>query len=363
MGFVRGCTATLALTGLVLLGCGPRAPEAPPEEAVKVPGSGTVVVYVEAPRYLAGPVLKTFSDQSGITVEAHYREQEGPAFFETLKSEATAGKADVFWGVSPLSAVALTRAGLTVPFRPAGARPVPGQYRDAGYRWIGFVANPRIIVFNQNQVTRENAPQSLDDLTTGRWAGKAVLPRIAEGPAAFQAAALFARRGEDRAREFFDRIRATGNRIVDSEAEVRRLVAAGESDWGVMGLDQAICAKRQADPLHIFFPDRMGLGAVAVPHVEAVLRGAPHPDQAKGLAGYLFSTEAAWQFGQNDCALLSLLPIVEMGIPKPDWVPLLGGVNILPVDNDLAYDAFVKNASYFASWGAPPAGAPAATGH
>ena len=78
-----------------------------------------------------------------------------------------------------------------------------------------------------------------------------------------------------------------------------------------------------------------------------LLRKAPNLDQAKGLFAYLFSTETAWQLGQFDCALMSLLP----DIPRPDWIPALGAVNVTQVDNQAVYDAYRDNAGFFASWG------------
>ena len=342
------------LVGLALA-CGGTAPPLPPEETVKVPSEGTVVVYVEAPRRLAGPVLKTFGGQTGISVEAHYREQDPASFYQSLKSEAQARRVDLVWTASPLLAIDLVRSDLALPFRPAGARPVPGQYRDRGSRWIGFAADPRVIIFNQDQVSRDSAPQSFDDLVEGPWAGKAVVARIADGPPAYQAASLFARRGDETARTFFDRIITAGNRVVPSDVEVRQMVASGEAAWGIIDLDMAICAKRQAEPVHIFFPDRMAIGTVVVPQAAVLVRGAPHPDQARGLFGYLFATETAWLVGQNDCALLSLLPITAMGISKPEWVPLLGAINVMSVDNEQVYDAYVRQTAYFGSWGGAPA--------
>src|SRR5258706_9696201 len=131
---------------LVVSACGWMGPSLPPEEIVKVPGEGTVVVYVETPRRNAGPVLKTFEEQTGIKVSPVYRETLGDRFFPTLKSEAERGAADVFWGESPLSACALTEADLATPFRPAGARPVPAQYPDRGVPLIGLAANPPRVV-------------------------------------------------------------------------------------------------------------------------------------------------------------------------------------------------------------------------
>jgi iron(III) transport system substrate-binding protein len=356
---IRHLLSALVVLPALFTACGPQGPQLPPEESVKVPGEGTVVVYVEAPRYLAAPIIKMFSEQTGITVQAFYRQQIAGSFLDKVREEAAAGRADVLWGATALSAVAMARAGLAQPFRPAGARPIPSQYHDPRFLWIGFAADPRVIIYNQRQVDRAQAPQSVEDLVQGPWAGKGVIARIADGPPAFQAAAMFARLGDDRARAFFDGVRAAGNRVVATDEEVGRLVASGDVAWGVTDLDRAICAKRQAEPVNIFFPDRIGMGAVMVPQTAVLLRGAPHPAQAKGFFAYLFATETAWAVGQNDCALMSLLPVVAMGIPKPDWVPVLGAVNIMAVDNDAAYDAFTRNAGYLSAWGSGTGPTPA----
>jgi iron(III) transport system substrate-binding protein len=345
----------------VLCACG-HGFELPPEEVVKVPGQGTVVVYVEPPRRIAGPVLKTFEEQTGIHVEATYRENLGERFFPTLRARAEQGTVDLFWGETPLSAYEIVEAGLAVPFRPAGARPVPGQYRDREFRWIGFAVNPRVIIYNSNILKREDAPTETTDLVKPPWAGKGAMPRIADGPAGFQAAALFMLWGPDRARTFFESLRAGGTRIVEDDRAVRQLVAAGAAQWGMIGLDQAICAKREAEPINILFPDRLGIGAVVPPHLAVLLRGAPNGAQAKGLFGYLFATESAWLLGQNDCALLTLLP----DIPRPDWVPAAGVFNIAQVDPESAWKVYRENNAYFSAWGteqapaAPPQGPPRA---
>src|SRR5262245_28568993 len=172
--------------------CGAGARYRPPEETVKVPGQGTVVVYVEAPRRIAGPVLKTFSEQTGIEVAATYRENLGERFLPTLKSRAEQGEVDLFWGETPLSAFGIVEAGLAVPFRPAGARPVPEQYRDREFRWIGFAVNPRVIIYNSNRLTREQAPTQTTDLSRPPWAGKGALSRLSSGPSAYHAAAILA---------------------------------------------------------------------------------------------------------------------------------------------------------------------------
>lgn len=341
-----------------LCACGGSASNLPPEEVVKVPGQGKVVVYVEPSRRIAGPVLKTFQEQTGIEVQATYRETLGDRFLPVLKEQAGRGAVDLFWGESPLSAYEIVEAGLAVPFRPAGSRPVPGQYRDREFRWVGFAVNPRVIIYNSTRLKKEEAPTETSDLTRPPWAGKGAMPRIARGPAAFQAAALFTIWGEKRAREFFEALRQDGTRIVDDDRAVRQLVASGGAEWGMIGLDQAICAKREAEPVNILFPDRLGLGAIVPPHLALLLHDPPDGAQAKGLFGYLFATESAWALGQNDCALVTLLP----DVPRPDWVPAAGAFNIAQVDPEVAWKTYQEHAAYFTSWGGEQAPAAAPTG-
>ena len=344
----------IALVALCLLRCGPAREALPPEESVKVPGEGTVVIYVEAERLVAGPILKTFTSQSGIEVRATFREGMRDDFLAMVKAEAEAGRADLLWATTPLTAIDLARAGLAVPFRPAGARPVPSQYRDRGYRWIGFAADPRVIIYNSDRINKDDAPQSIEDLTRARWSGRVALAGIVRGTPAFQAAAIFALWGEERAHAFFEAVEESGARIVPDDAEVRRLVASGEADWGFVDLHTAICAKREAEPVNIVFPDRFSQGAVVAPHVAVLLNGAPHPAQARGLFAYLFSTETAWQLGQNDCALITFIP----DVPKPEWVPGLGAFNVTRLDNEAVFEAYRAQAAYLQAWGGAPATAP-----
>jgi iron(III) transport system substrate-binding protein len=339
--------AFTALVSLIPSGCNIERPSLPPEESITVPGEGTVLVYVEVPRRTAGPILSTFTQQSGIEVRAVYRENVGDAFFLQLKQEAAAGRVDVFWGESPLSAMELAEAGLSVPFRPARARPIPSQYRDPEYRWIGFAVNPRVILYNNELVKREDAPQSIWDMARNPWGGRGAMAVIARGAPAFHAATVTAIWGQEEARAFFEEVRGNGTRLVEDDSAVRRLVSSGEALWGILALDEAICANREAEPVHIFFPDRFSLGAVVVPHVAVLLRDAPNLPQAKGLYDYLFAPETGWQLGQDDCALVTLLP----GVPRPKWVPSLAVFNVTQLDNRAVFEAFRSNADYFRKWG------------
>src|SRR5438093_1826561 len=113
----RAIHPAVLLAAAAHFACGPGALNLPEEESVEMPRQGTVVVYVEAPRRLAGPVLKTFEEQTGIEVNATYRENLGDQFLSTLKSQAERGAVDIFWGETPLSAYDIVDAGLAAPFR------------------------------------------------------------------------------------------------------------------------------------------------------------------------------------------------------------------------------------------------------
>ena len=351
----------LMLASILLSGCVFERTPLPPEESVVVPAEGTVVIYVEVPRRTAAPILSTFTHQSKVEVEAIYRENLGEDFIPQLKREAAAGRVDLFWGASPLSAMELVDSGLVQPFRPAGARPVPFQYRDPQFRWVGFAVNPRVILYNTDRVEREDAPRSIWDMARPPWGGRGAYPSIAWGAAAFHAATVTSIWGEERARAFFEEVRTNGTLLVKDDAAVRQAVSSGQVEWGVLAMDEAVCANRDGEPVHIFFPDRFNLGAIVTPQVAVLLRDAPNPAQAKGAFAYLFSTEAAWQMGQFDCALITLIP----NIPRPDWVPSLAVFNVTQLDNAAVFEAYRSHADYFRRWaesggtdGTPPATSP-----
>lgn len=352
---LSGCLVFSALLLPVLsASCGGGPPSLPPEEAVKVPAGGSVVVYVEAAAKIAGPVLKTFEEQTGIIVTANYKATLGERFLPALKEEAAQHRVDLFWGESPLTAIELADEGLAVPFRPAGARPVPSQYHDRVFRWVGFAANPRVFIYNTDKMKQEDAPGETSELVKAPWAGHGAMPRIASGAPAFHAAALYALWGPEPARTFFAALPSSGTAIVEDDRAVRGLVASGKASWGMLGLDEAICAKREAEPINILFPDHMGMGTIVPAQVAVLMAGAPHPDQAKGLFGYLLSTEGAWLFGQNDCPLVTFLP----DVPKPEWIPSIGSFNVALLDAEIAARAYRENRDRFLSWGtgngAPP---------
>ncbi|HKQ97762.1 MAG TPA: ABC transporter substrate-binding protein [Candidatus Polarisedimenticolia bacterium] len=348
--------ALLFLPALLLAIAGCRPPDArlPPEEQVEVPTGGEVVVFVETPRTLTAPILKMITDRTGIAVRATWREDDPGTFVDKLRTETAAGRADLFFGNGALTAVALARDGLGVPFRPERARPIPPQYRDRGFRYLGYAADPRVILYNRDAMSRDTAPESIENLVTGPWAGKAAIARPTDGGSAFQAAALISRLGDERGLALYRGIAAAGNRLVDNDGEVRKLVASGECAWGVINFDQAYLAGREAEPTTLRIPDGMGYGTVVVPHVAMLLRGGPNPQQARGVVDRLFGGNVVKMLGESDNALVSLMPIVAMGFKKPEFVPLLGALNVLPVDNEAVYDAWVKHRQFLTTLGSPP---------
>jgi len=341
----------LVLLLAALSGCGPDRPPLPPEESIVVPGTGSVTVYVEAPRSIAGPILKSFTEQSGVEVHPFYRENLGEDFFPRLAAGAAAGQVDVFWAVTPLAAMELARQDLAVPFRPLGARPVPEQYRDTEFHWIGFAVNPRVIIYNNTLVGRGEAPQSIDDLVRAPWGGKGALSRIRQGTSAFQAAALFALRGVERARGFYEEVARRHNLIAEDDAGVVEQVSSGKALWGLCDLDVAIAANREGGPLHITYP-RLTPEAFVIPEVASLVRKAPHLDQAKGLIAYLLTTETAYQLGRNDRALITVLS----GVPKPDCLPARSAFDVTRLDNQGVFEEYRRNAPFFTAWGAGAAG-------
>lgn len=105
------------------------------------------------------------------------------------------------------------------------------------------------------------------------------------------AAAMLEKRGRERATAFFVEFAKNGGKMLASNGEVRRRVADGEFAYGLTDSDDVSVALLDQKPVGFIIPDQDGDGAVLVPSAAVVIKGAPHPQQARALADFLVSAE------------------------------------------------------------------------
>src|SRR5713226_6852125 len=227
-----------------------------------------VVVYTSVDQPFAEPIFRDFEKRSGIRVRAVFdtEETKSTGVLNRLIAEAQRPQADVFWSGDPVRPFILAKRGLLEPYASPAAASIPAQFKSADGLWTGAAARAKILLVNTQRVAPSEMPRSIRDLANPRWKGH-------------------------RARAFLEQVKANGTRIASSNGEVRRLVAAGEVAFGLTDTDDAHQALLEKAPVQVVYPDQDDLGTLVMPNAVVLIKGGPHPAEARALLDHLVAPE------------------------------------------------------------------------
>ncbi|MDH3719285.1 MAG: extracellular solute-binding protein, partial [Planctomycetota bacterium] len=268
MAAVRNCrliAPCLVLACLVSVGCR---------------DDSAIVVYTALDSEFSEPVLQQFTQDSGIRVRPRFDTESTKTvgLTEAIISESRAGhvRCDVFWNNEILNTLRLRQRGLLDVYVSPVHKPYPAQYRAADGTWHGFAGRARVLIVNTDRVPQDQWPRSILDLTDPKWQGQAGIGKPLFGTTATHAACLFAKWGDQRAKEFFRALRANDVAIESGNKQVALRVASGQLALGMTDTDDAIIEKEKGLPVAIIFPDSAPgeLGTLFIPNTLAVIKGA-----------------------------------------------------------------------------------------
>jgi iron(III) transport system substrate-binding protein len=166
------------------------------------------------------------------------------------------------------------------------------------------------------------------DLADSRWKGQVAIADPRFGSTSFHVAALYAEIGDERADEYFRRLKANEVRIVDGNSVVRDLVARGDVAVGLTDTDDVNVAIEAKQPVAMVLPDRDGIGVPVMPNMVSLVAGSPHPDEAKRLIDYLLSPEVERALAASEAVQIPL----HAGVPGPKNMPPVSSFKAMTLD-------------------------------
>jgi iron(III) transport system substrate-binding protein len=299
---MRPSAAILFILGIALAGCSS--------------GRDEVVVYAALDREFSEPILDDFTKATGVAVVAKYdvESTKTVGLTQAIMSETNRPRCDVFWNNEIINTIRLQENGLLAVYRSPLAESYPEQFRSKSGAWHGFAGRARVLIVNTKVVPKEEMPKSIYDLADKKWKGKVGIAKPLFGTTATHAACLFAALGDEKAKEFFQSLKANEIKIQGGNKQVALAVGSGQLAFGLTDTDDAIVELERGAPVVIVYPDReeKEMGTLFIPNTLCVIKGAPHEQAAHKLVDYLLSSAVEEKLALGESAQIPLNPQVKI---------------------------------------------------
>lgn len=304
---------------------------------------GAVVLYSSVDQPLLAPIVGEFEKATGVRVKmvTDTEATKTTGLIERLLAERASPRADVWWSNEMLGSQSLADRGVLESFASKSEadfpRGWPAELRAEDKTWYGFALRARVIAYNTNRVAKQDAPKTLRDLTASRWAGRIGMARPQFGTTRAFVASVVAANGYDAALEFFEALRDNQIRLFDGNSTVIRALSDGEIDIGLTDSDDALAGKghnwpvdfnfEQVDPPQKKFKGLPSNGPLLLPNTVGIVRGCPHPNEARKLADFILSARAEEMLATSEA---KNVPIRDSLAKKLGVPPMPEGAQVTP---------------------------------
>ena len=249
----------------------------------------SITIYSGRSESLVGPIFEAFTAETGIAVEARYGSSNDMAL--TLETEGSKTTADVFLSRSPGPTGYLNDLGMLADLDDAVLVKVDTANRSNGGTWVGFAGRARVLVYNVDEVSEDDLPDSVFDLTGPEYAGLVAIPG---SNSSFQDwfTVFRLRNGDDVAIAWLDDMVANGSHFYPTNRAIVEAVGRDEVRFGLVNhyynhQEVAENGDAQRSTNHGFAPgDDGGLMIIAT---ASVLDSSDDKDLANRFLAFLLS--------------------------------------------------------------------------
>jgi iron(III) transport system substrate-binding protein len=215
--------------------------------------------------------------------------------YDRVRTERGNPQADVWWGGPSITFLRAERESLLARYVPSWDSAVSPAMKSSSAFWSGTFLTPEVIMFNTHVLSYEDAPRDWDDLLDPRWRGKLIIRSpMASGTMRIIFGALLqreeARTGSlEKGFQWLRRLDANTKTYAPDPTQLYMRIAREEGILTLWDLpDVLIQIQRNQYPFGYKIP---ASGTPLITEGIAVVRGAPHPAEARNF--YEFVTSRA----------------------------------------------------------------------
>lgn len=152
------------------------------KESTPTTGEQSITIYSGRSEDLIAPLLKQFTEETGIGVEVRYAGSAELA--AQILEEGSNVQADVFFSQDAGALGAVSEAGAFKTLNSDITDLVEAKYRSADNTWVGVSGRSRVLSYNPELIAEADLPKSVFELADPAWKGKF---GVAPSNASFQA--------------------------------------------------------------------------------------------------------------------------------------------------------------------------------
>jgi len=316
-------------------------------------GEPDVVIYCALDRNFSEPLIQEFEKETGLDVKAYYDTEASKSvgLYERIKREMPNPRCDVFWNNELMLTVNLKKLKALEAYKSPNAEDIPEDFRDPDGYWTGFAARARVFIVNTDRLEDKTPPSSYKDLFDPRWKGDCGMARPLTGTTATHGTILF-QHLEEETPAFFEKVIANEAIFTPGNAHVMRNVRAGKYTFGFTDTDDYNVAATEMDkgkkkwPVDVIYPDQGEgeLGTLVIPNSVSMIKGGPHPENAKKLIDFILSRKVEEKLAHATSAQIPL----RADVKRPPHVKVPGvDFRAMKVDFEKAAEEFEERHKYF----------------
>jgi len=279
----RGLTVLFLLPCALLVGCS------------RTPTRTPVVVYSPHGKDMLAAFEQLY-ESAHPSHDVQWLDMGAQDAYDRIRTERGNPQADVWWGGPSITFLRAEQESLLARYIPSWDSAVGSEMKSAGGFWEGTFVTPEVIMYNTHVLAQEDAPKDWDDLLDPRWRGKIVIRSpLASGTMRIIFGALI-QREEARTGSVeggFAWLRRLDANTKTYAADPTQLYLKIAREEGVVTLwnlpDVLIQVSRNGYPFGYVVP---ASGTPLITEGIAIVRGAPHPEEARSFYEFVSSEES-----------------------------------------------------------------------
>lgn len=269
-----------------------------------------LTVYSGRAESFAGPLFKSFEQQTGIRIKARYASTAEIAAL--LHEEGDKSPADVF--LAQDAGALIENAGQFVELPQSLSESILPEYHSPDKTWIGTSGRARVLAYSPERVPADKLPKSVHDVTGPEWKGKV---GFAPKNASFQAfiTAMREVEGEQAAHDFVEGLVNNGAKTYANNTAQVQAIADGEIDLGLINTYYLTRFKlRDAKfPVEQTFFDKGDIGNLLFVSGVGILKTSKHQSDAEKFVEFLLSPVVQQYFATT----IGEYPVIDGIIQNP----------------------------------------------